>query len=242
MNPREPSALSFEHVRHGMNLLDKKSVSTLSRASNAIAALEDSIQTELWKQTMIPNDNTKNLSQLIESASSADAMEADHVKSIDLESPESPNCSADSKAQGQFDVSDETVEQLCLAAYFLSPASSGLYDEILALLQMGVIFISNSGIPVLEEDWTSKVEFVILEDMDTAWGSHVDPEGRYCIHQEFRDALEEDWVKTNCHWALASDPEDVIFDTDVLEEWREFFQGQLEEKANISEGIGRFGL
>ncbi len=215
--------------------MDKKSVSTLSRASNAIAELEDSIQMELWKQTMIPNDNTKNLSQLIDSAPSANTMETDHAKSIDLKYPESLDCSADSNAHGQLEVSDdETVEQLCLAAYFLSPASSGLYDEILALVEMGVIFVSNSGIPILDGDWPWKVDFVILEDMDTAWGSQGDPEGRYCVNQECRDAVEEDWVKTNCHWVLASDPEAVIFDTGVLEEWRKFVQGQAGRQGKLS--------
>lgn len=146
-------------------------------------------------------------------------------------------------SKARLDISEQTVEQLCLAAYLLSPASSGLYDELLALVHMGVLEISRTGIPVLAEDWAAKVDYVVLEDMEAAWGTDVDSDGRYCIHQEMRDALEEEWIKTaNGGWALASDPEDVIFDPDVLEEWRQFFHGQLEAKANITEGIGRFGL
>jgi hypothetical protein len=87
------------------------------------------------------------------------------------------------------------------------------------------------------------VDYVVLEDLDAAWGTEVDPDGRFCINQEMRDTLEEEWVKTpNGGWALAIDPEDNIFDPEVLDEWRHFFSGQLEEKANISEGIGRFGV
>lgn len=38
------------------------------------------------------------------------------------------------------------------------------------------------------------------------------------------------------------DPDDVIFNLEVLDEWRGAFHGQMEGRANASEGIGRFGL
>lgn len=249
-NPREPDALSFEYVRYGMKALDKSSASKLAAASKAIADLEDALQSELLEQRMpapgvvskpaspVDDGSSKPMDVDESSAPTTLGTENDDAKPL----PSTDPSSIVSKAR--LDVSEETVEQLCLAAYLLSPASSGLYDELLALVHMGVLEISSStGIPLVAEDWASKIDFVVLEDMDGAWGTEADPDGRFCIHPDMRDALEEEWVKTsNGGWALASDPEDVIFDPDVLEEWRQFFQGQLEEKANISEGIGRFGL
>jgi hypothetical protein len=238
-----------------MEVMDKSSAAKLSAASKAIAELEDALQSELLRQRMPATPKPVDVVvQVQEEASSTstkpmeieeDSLKTDGAKDPKCPSPDSKKDSSTptTSSKARLDVSEETVEQLCLAAYLLSPASSGLYDELLALVQMGVLEISSKGIPLAAEDWASKVDCVVLEDMDAAWGTDVDPDGRYCIHQEMREALEDEWVKTsNGGWALAIDPEDIIFDPEVLEEWRQFFQGQLEEKANISEGIGRFGL
>jgi hypothetical protein len=78
--------------------------------------------------------------------------------------------------------------------------------------------------------------------MHAAWGTDADADGRHCVHFELRDALEEQWVKTDFGWVIAEDPDDIIFDLEVLQEWRQAFEGKVEEKANMLEGIGRFGL
>ena len=259
-NPREPDTLSFEYVRYCTEIFDKSSVSKLSAASKAIADWEDTLQLELLIQLQVSQQSTStnqpkmpvDLQDKVDSTTSPMEMKDSIIE------PVNDKVAKDGKAPLKedtishrpgskdqlIDVSEQTVEQLCLAAYLLSPTSSGLYDELLALVHMGILEISYTGIPLVAEDWASKVDIVVLDDMENGWGVDVDPAGRYCINTEMRDALHEEWVKNsdNGGWALASDPEDVIFDPDVLEEWRQFFQGQLQEKANISEGIGRFGL
>jgi hypothetical protein len=125
--------------------------------------------------------------------------------------------------------------------YLLSPTSSGLYDELLALLRMNVLKVRN-GIPVLAEDWYENVDIIVLDDMSDYWSSEADPDGKYCVHEEIRDTLEEKWIKYSYGWALADYPKELIFDYSVLDEWRETFEGRLEEQGNRSEGIGRFGL
>ena len=83
---------------------------------------------------------------------------------------------------------------------------------------------------------------LILEDMERCWGSDPDPEGRFCINHELRDTLEEKWVKSQYGWAMSDDPNDLVFDYDVIDAWREAFQGEMEEQANLAEGVGRYGL
>lgn len=243
-NPRNPNSLSFEHLGNELETLDKESARSLARASDAIADLENALQTDLLKQMTPPEADIDSISiaKSNDISSKVEPMDVDQAMPVTSSGPTAVEAKDTLKSEARLELSDKVVEQLCLAAYLLSPSSSGFYDEILALVQMGVIDISKRGIPFLPEDWASKVDFVVLEDMDAAWGSDSDPEGRYCINLDFRDSLEQEWVKTNRGWALSSDPDDIVYAFDVMEEWREFFQGQVEEKANISEGIGRFGL
>ena len=146
-----------------------------------------------------------------------------------------------SQSPSNLKISNDILDQFCLAVHFLSPASSGLYDELIALLKMGVLKVS-SGIPVLTDDWWSKVDIIVLDDMKTSWSTSVDPDSRYCVNEELRDTLEEQWKKSDYGWAMVDNPRDLIFDFTVLDEWRETFENRLVEKANLSEGIGRFGL
>ncbi len=141
-----------------------------------------------------------------------------------------------------FGVSNEILDQFCTVIHLLSPARTGIYDEIIALLKMGVFKISPSGIPVLTEDWWTKIDIVVLDDMHTSWSTKIDPDSRHCVNEELRDTLEEKWVKSSRGWSLLENRDELIFDFAILDEWRETFEGRLEEKANLLEGIGRFGL
>jgi hypothetical protein len=140
-------------------------------------------------------------------------------------------------------VSKQVADEFAWIAHLLSPQRSGLYDELQTLITMDILHIhSVSGIPVLADDWVGKMDVFVLEELDTAWGTRADPDGKYCIHDELVDALEENWVKTSYGWALAEDPDDLIFDLEELDEWRQSFEGKLDAKENYSVGIGRFGI
>ena len=147
-----------------------------------------------------------------------------------------------SNCPSSFGVSNEIVDQFCMIIHLLSPARTGLYDEMIALLKMGVFKISTSGIPLLTEDWWTKIDIVVLDDMHTSWSTKIDPDSRHCVNEELRDTLEEKWVKSSRGWTLLENRDELIFDFAILDEWRETFEGRLEEKANLLEGIGRFGL
>ena len=147
-----------------------------------------------------------------------------------------------SNIHSTFDVSNSILDEFCMVIHLLSPARSGLYDEILALLKMKVLKISSSGIPVLTDDWWTKIDIVVLDEMHTSWSTKVDPDSRHCISEELRDTLEEKWVWKKNGWYLLESSRELMFDFAILDEWRETFEGRLEEKANLLEGIGRFGL
>ena len=147
-----------------------------------------------------------------------------------------------SNSHSPFDVQNETLDEFCMLIHLLSPARSGLYDELVALLKMGVFKVSPSGIPVLTDDWWAKIDIVVLDDMHTSWSTKVDPDSRHCVNEELRDTLEEKWVWKRTGWSLAENPTELVFDFAILDEWRETFEGRIEEKENMLEGIGRFGL
>jgi hypothetical protein len=142
----------------------------------------------------------------------------------------------------RFDINQESANYFLMAAHLLYPSTSGLYDELVALLKIDVLKLDPSGIPCLAMDWYTNVDVVILEDLDRCFGSDADPEGRFCINDELRDTLEEKWVKSEYGWATTDDPSDLVFDYDVIDAWREAFQGEIEEQANLVEGVGRYGL
>ncbi|KAL3941181.1 MAG: hypothetical protein SGBAC_004412 [Bacillariaceae sp.] len=142
----------------------------------------------------------------------------------------------------RLEINQESADYFLMAAHLLNPSTSGLYDELMALLEMEVLKLDENGIPGLAMDWHTNVDIVILEDLDRCFGSDADPEGRFCIHDELRDTLEENWVKSEYGWAMTDDRNDLVFDYDVIDAWREAFQGEMEEQANLLEGVGRYGL
>jgi hypothetical protein len=212
-------------------------ISKLSTVSQAIADLEDRIQSELMKANVIRVEDKPVVSPMPKAERFGD------IQPMEIDSQTTPDVvasTASSPKVQKLDIPNETVEQMCLAAYLLSPASTGLYDELLALVKTGVLEISASGIPILAEDWAAKVDYVVLQDMEDHWKN--DTMNRYCLCPTMKEMLQGEWIFEDDSWALSSDPEDVIYHVSELEEWRHFFRGQLEAQTNLSEGIGRFGL
>ena len=213
-----------------------KGFAKLSTASQAIADLEDSIQSEIRKQQALTTATASTVCHMPSTVTSDDAQ----PMATELTPPATgPSAGAPLKVQ-HLDITNEAGELLCLAAYLLSPVSTGVYDELLALLKTGVVEISATGVPLLTEDWVTKVDYVVLQDMEDYWKN--DDVNRYCIFPAMKEMLQNEWVYEDDAWALSSDPDDIIYNVPELDEWRQFFQGQMEAQANLSEGIGRFGL
>jgi len=126
-------------------------------------------------------------------------------------------------------------------AHLLSPERTGVYDELFALKRLGIINIK-SGIPRICKDWYGRVDLILLNEMQACWAPSVDNQGKYMVHNKIRSKLSKKWTMEDQGWALKEDPEDIIFDFDEWEEWRESFEAKQDEEAKTVHGIGRFGL
>ena len=221
----------------------EKTTKPLLEASATPSATVSSTETATCKtgeKLAAPGTNDTPLTQLGQNPteSSSDEKEVKIVGASNLAVKKEET----KKSLPRLDLNQESADHFLMAAHLLYPSTSGLYDELMALLKMDVLKLDPSGIPGLAMDWYTNVDLVILEDMDRCWGSDADPEGRFCINDELRDTLEEKWVKYQYGWALADDPDDLVFDYEVIDAWREAFQGEMEEQANLAEGVGRYGL
>jgi hypothetical protein len=229
-SPRVPNSLPFENIQFGLPT-SKQILDDLSTSRERIRGFEDNILSQS-NSLEVNIDNANNSGNEAEKKYLHKPEEAGAKKCPDqnLKSVDAP-----------LDMSNETLDLLCLAVHLLSPSGTGLYDEILALFKMEILKVRD-GIPILTRDWYTKVDIMILDDLGNAWSLEADPDGKFGINEEFRDTLEEQWIKYDYGWALADDPKEIVFEYSVLDEWREAFEDRLEEKKNISEGIGRFGL
>ena len=228
-SPRVPNSLPFENIQFGLPT-SKQIRDDLSTIRERIRRFEDNILSE-----------SNSLQVKIDHANKS----GNEAEKKGSHTPEDAAATKDPeqrlKSVAPLDMSNETLDLLCLAVHLLSPSGTGLYDEILALLKMEILKVRD-GIPILTPDWYTKVDIIILDDLGNAWSSEADPDGKFGINDELRDTLEEQWIKYDYGWALADDPKEIVFEYSVLDEWRETFEGRLEEKKNLVEGIGRFGL
>lgn len=256
-NPRQPNLLTFENVKFCTSELP--SVSQLDNLSTCIGDLEQRICAKAASPASTSD-------AALQEAKSADAsnlqlqMDVDKQRAfvpvsspVDAQKIQAPSNNAedtkkqpkdavDSSGEMTVVVSKQQASDYASVVHLMSPTRTGVFDEVMTFMKMGVLEISPSGVPRLSEDWFSKVDIILLEDMESAWGSQMDPDGKYFVHKALRQGLEKHWERHSYGWVLTADPDDLIFDFDELDEWRMTFEGKVEEKANISEGIGRFGL
>lgn len=225
-NPRKPDSLPFENVRFGLVGHDGVHTSVA-----ALPAILNANQVAVSRQL-----ETQPVEPILPVPSSNGSVPTGATASVGRKEGD-----AVAVTIPPLDVTSDVLNQYCTTIHLLSPARTGLYDELLALLKMEVIE-SKNGIPTLTQDWWSKIDNILLEDMDENWSTEVDPDGKFRIHDELRDTLEEQWVKSEFGWSMAEDRKTLIFEFAVLDEWRQSFEGQQEEKAKRKDGIGLFGL
>jgi hypothetical protein len=136
--------------------------------------------------------------------------------------------------------SQEHVDALQLLLHVLSPTRSGVCDELLALIHMGVLAVDERGIPALCHDWWSNVDVLLLDDMSESWGVAADPSGKYGITDAVRMPLNEEWTKAEDGWALGE--EDIVYEDSEFDAWRAAFEDKQQAQSDNIEGVGRFGI
>jgi len=127
-------------------------------------------------------------------------------------------------------------------AHVLSPAVTGVADELRALIKTGVLHVDDRGILRLTKHWWTNVDLLLLEDMHNHWGLRADPNGKCGVEDKVRKLLMEKWCRNSSGWVMKEDPGDVVFDLEEFDSWREVFEEKQEEDFNDFEGIGRFGI
>jgi hypothetical protein len=132
---------------------------------------------------------------------------------------------------------DAAVEVL---AHVLSFGRTGICDELLALLRAGTIQIDDGGIFVPAKDWWSKVDFLLLEDMDGNWSKNADVDGKHGISAYMRKILSKKWCRTEYGWTLTSESDDIVFDFAEFDEWRAAFEEKQSARLDGAVGVGQF--
>jgi hypothetical protein len=131
---------------------------------------------------------------------------------------------------------------LRVLATLASPESSGVVDELLALIRMGVLRVDERGIPSLADAWWEHVDLLVLEDMNNLWSVKADSQGKFGIIDEIRLPLKEKWRRTRDGWVMTDEPNQIVFDFDEFDLWREAFEEKQQEEQDDDEGIGKFGI
>jgi hypothetical protein len=125
-------------------------------------------------------------------------------------------------------------------AHVISSGRTGICDELLALLRAGAIHIDDGGVFVPAKDWWSKVDFLLLEDMDENWSNAADVDGKYGISSYMRKILSKKWCRTEYGWALTSESDDIVFDFAEFDEWRAAFEEKQSARLDGAVGVGKF--
>jgi len=219
-NPRRPGSYSYETIK--FCLKDKDFAPNMSFTSLLSSPIISSLN----------GTKLEDIRTLKKNASSLAPLKSQDSKVIKVDS-----------ANDMTKCKDMQVEDLALIAHLVSPEKSGLYDELMAMIRSGVLKIDNRGVAILNgDDWYSKVDVLLLNDMFHQWSPSVDTENKFCMDEHVRRALQTNWECVDGDWALTSDPFDIIHHDEEYEEWRRSFENTNQAQEDSIEGIGKFGF
>jgi hypothetical protein len=122
---------------------------------------------------------------------------------------------------------------------FLDPMQTGVADEILALLSQGILCINEEKRLRLSDDWYVHVDCLVLDEMESSWGSAMDPVGRYGVSDTIRMSLAKNWTRQGTKWIIDSQ---AVHDSAGMKEWRDTFENKKENYDCNVQGIGLFGI
>jgi len=131
---------------------------------------------------------------------------------------------------------------MVLVGHLVSPLRTGLLDELLALKKVGILQTSDEGAAVLADDWFTRVDPLVLDDMENHnWDNDISFD-KFMVHPRVRRELRNYWMRIDGAWALNEDLGEVIFVDEEWNEWRRTFEEKRETKSSEADGIGKFGI
>lgn len=148
----------------------------------------------------------------------------------------------DKSVVSKLEMDNRDAHSLKILAHVLAPSRSGICDELLALVNMDILRIDARNVPVLTDEWWTRADLLLLEEMHYNWGPTVDPDGKFGVHDTIRNLLHSKWRRMYHGWAMVDTPRDIVHEFEEYDSWREAFEDKQQAETNNAEGIGRFGI
>jgi hypothetical protein len=143
------------------------------------------------------------------------------------------------------DTSEDLNDEF-MVAHLSSDSMTGLRHEINVLISMHILSIQENGRIVLVKGWEDRVPHMMLIEMQKLWGTDVDTNNLYCIHDTIKLSLENHWEHYEDEgWRRIEDDDnndELAFD-DVEYQLREkIFTENYYNWVNEKSGMGEFGI
>jgi hypothetical protein len=132
------------------------------------------------------------------------------------------------------------AQSLNILAHVLSPTRTGVMDELDALITTNVVVVDDRGIPKLSRDWWTRIDILVLDDMEAKWGIDIDTKGKCGVFEPIRKTLYRKWTSCDTGWALNTDIEDIVYEFQEFDEWRMAFTDKQRSRLDQADGIGKF--
>lgn len=142
----------------------------------------------------------------------------------------------------------EELNDEFMIAHLSSDGVTGLLHEINVLTSMNILSIQPDGMITLSTGWEDRVPHMMLVEMHNLWGSEVDTNDLYCIHDKIKVSLESHWEHHDDKgWRRAfirddSDGDDLILDDIEYQLREQFFTENYYNWLSEKSGMGEFGI
>jgi hypothetical protein len=135
-----------------------------------------------------------------------------------------------------------------IVSHLSSDTMTGVRHEIDVMSSLGILTIKASGALVLSENWHERVPHMILNEVKYAWGSKVDVNNLFCVHNKIKATLESYWKQDEYGWRVAShvvdddDDAELVFDDEEYQLREQIFRENYSNWVSASLGMGEFGV
>ena len=154
-----------------------------------------------------------------------------------------PTFQPDSDAEDK--LNDEWV-----VSHLASDSVTGLLHEVNVLVGLNILSVAGNGKMALSPGWERRVPHMVLNEMDDSWGSNVDVNNLYCIHDKIKSSLDRQWKRVEGEgWRLASkndmiddDDEELVFEDEEYQLRKHIFTENYTNWISEKSGMGEFGV
>lgn len=146
--------------------------------------------------------------------------------------------------ENQIGNSKENWDDEWIVTQVSSDTMTGLRHEIEVLASLGMLSVKANGKIVLAQGWENKVPHMVLNEMREAWGSRMDIDNLFLIHDRVKKALQGAWEHVEEDgWRLTSDDDnEVIYDDEEYEMRKQIFIENYKTWISENHGMGVFGV